>query len=323
MENKEINVLILSAGRRVELVKLFKESRDKLGIKGKVVTVDISDTAPAMYFSDASEIIPRINAPNYLDALINVCKKYSIDLIVPTIDTELQIIANEKQRIENETGAKINISSPECVDICGDKTKTAEFFKKNGFGVPYTYSEQELDEKKYSFPLFVKPKDGSSSINAFKVTSDEQLAFFRSYVKNPIVQECVSGKEYTVDAFIDFDGDIVSVVPRIRIAVRSGEILKGQIDMNPSIIRDADKLIKALKPTGHITIQGFYGEDGIMRYIEINPRFGGGAPMSMRAGANTCEWLYRIMTGEKIDPKKVKIEDKAVYVRFDDSVRVK
>lgn len=323
MKNKEINVLILSAGRRVELVKLFKESRDKLEIKGKVVTVDISDTAPAMYFSDASEIIPRINESGYIDALIGVCKKYAINLIVPTIDTELKIIATEKQRIENETGAKINISSPECVEICGDKIKTAEFFRKNGFGVPYTYSEEELDDKKYTLPLFVKPKDGSSSINTFKVTSDEQLAFFRSYVKDPIVQECVTGKEYTIDAFIDFDGDIISIVPRIRIAVRSGEILKGQIDMNTSIIKDAEKLIKALNPIGHITIQGFLGEDGLMRYIEINPRFGGGAPMSIRAGANTCEWLYRIMAGEKIDPKGVKITDKAVYVRFDDSVRVR
>lgn len=317
-----INVLILSAGRRVELVKLFKETRDALKISGDVVAVDISKLAPALYFADKYEIVPRITSPDYVDSVISVCKKHGIKLVIPTIDTELPVLAAERQRIEKETGAIVNISSPECVDICNDKTKSACFFKENGFGVPYTYNDEELDEKKYSLPLFVKPRDGSSSIDAFKAETVSQLEFFRSYVKNPIVQECVEGTEYTVDAFIDFDGDIVSIVPRIRLAVRGGEILKGQIDMNKEIISDVEKLIKALKPVGHITIQGFLGKDGKMRYIEVNPRFGGGAPMSIRAGANSCEWLYRIAMQEKINPEQVKVDDKAVFVRFDDSLRI-
>ena len=320
---KEINVLILSAGRRVELVKLFKEARDRLGYGGKVVAVDLSDTAPALYFADEHYFLPRIGADGYIDKLIEICKTCKINLIVPTIDTELMLLAEEREHIERETGALINIGSKECVDICCDKTLTAEFFAENGFNAPYTYTEEELNEGKYSFPLFIKPRDGSSSINAFKVENEQQLRFFLSYVKKPIVQECVNGKEYTVDAFIDFEGNIISVVPRIRLAVRSGEILKGEIDMNEAIISDVTKMIKKLRPSGHITVQGFFGEDEIMRYIEINPRFGGGAPMSIRAGADTCEWLYRIVAGEKIDASKVKIADGAVYVRFDDSVRVK
>lgn len=323
MADKEINVLILSAGRRVELVKLFKESRDKLGIKGKVVAVDISDTAPALYFADKYRLVPRISSPDYVDSIIDVCKSEDISLIIPTIDTELEVMAINRERIEKECNALINISSKECVEICNDKIKSAKFFKENGFGVPYTYTDEELDGGKYKLPLFIKPKDGSSSVNAFKVETDEQLAFFRKYIKNPIVQECVSGREYTADVFVDFEGNIVSIVPRIRISVRSGEILKGQIDMNPAIIADVRKLIEKLKPAGHITVQGFWGEDNVMRYIEINPRFGGGAPMSIRAGANSCEWLYRILRKEKIDPAQVKVEDKAVYVRFDDSVRVR
>ena len=49
---KEINVLILSAGRRVELINCFKEARDNLRIKGKVIAADLSDTAPAIYHAD-------------------------------------------------------------------------------------------------------------------------------------------------------------------------------------------------------------------------------------------------------------------------------
>lgn len=319
---KNINVLILSAGRRVELVKLFKSTRDSLGINGKVVAVDISDTAPALYFADEHCLIPRINAPDYIPAIIEVCKKYSISVIVPTIDTELSIIAKNQELISKQTGALINISNFESVEICQDKTKSAKFFKENGFGVPYTYSEKELDEGNMQFPLFIKPKNGSSSINAFKVNNKRELDFFRQYIQEPIVQECVSGKEYTIDAFIDFDGNIISVVPRLRLAVRSGEVLKGQIDMNSDIIADAKRLIDKLQLVGHVTIQGFFGDDKVMRYIEINPRFGGGAPMSIRAGANSCEFLYKIASGEKIDQQKIHIEDKAIFARFDDSIQV-
>lgn len=320
---KEVNVLMLSAGRRVELVKLFKKARDKLGISGKVVAVDISNTAPALQFADAFEIIPRIGDSNYIDSLIEVCKKYNIKLIVPTIDTELLKIAENKEYITKQTGALINISSVNCVKICRDKKESARFFKEHGFGLPYTYSEEEIQSGKYNLPLFIKPMDGSSSINAFKAETREECEFFCKYVKNPIIQECVKGVEYTIDAFIDFSGKIISIVPRIRIAVRSGEILKGQIDMNQLIIADVRRLLEELKPSGHITIQGFFGEDKIMRYIEINPRFGGGAPMSIMAGADSCEWLYQIALGEEIDTNAIKVDDKAMFVRFDDSVRVR
>ena len=48
----EYNVLILSAGRRVELVKCFQKAAKRLNIKSKVVAADISDMAPAIYFAD-------------------------------------------------------------------------------------------------------------------------------------------------------------------------------------------------------------------------------------------------------------------------------
>ena len=130
----------------------------------------------------------------------------------------------------------------------------------------------------------------------------------------------VSGEEYTIDAFIDFKGNILSVVPRIRIATRGGEVLKGQINLNKTIISDVTKMLKILKPIGHITIQGFLGNDNIFRYIEINPRFGGGAPMSISAGANTPKYLYQLLTNQKVEVGKIK--DKAIFARFDNSIMI-
>ena len=317
----EINILITSCGRRVELVKEFRRAKEELHIDGSIVCSDMSPNAPALYFADKRELVPAIRSDKYIDRLIEIIKANNIALVVPTIDTELEKLSSSRERIEKETGAKVLISSPEVIDICNNKILSAKFFKDNAFGVPYTLSDSEIRGGYYKLPLFIKPKDGSSSINAFKINTAKELEFFYDYIDNPIVQECVTGVEYTVDCFIDFDGNIISIVPRKRLATRSGEILKGEIDLNKNIIADVKRLLTVLKPIGHITVQGFYGDDGVFRYIEINPRFGGGAPMSIKAGANSCKWLYTLLSGKNID-MNFEVKDKCIFSRFDDCIMI-
>ena len=126
--NKAINVLILSAGRRVELVKAFKSARDRLGVVGDVIAADMDETAPTLFFADKKTILPRVTDASYLEQLIATCINDSVSLIVPTIDTELEILAQNKEIIESQTSARVMISDLECVSVCCDKQKTACFF---------------------------------------------------------------------------------------------------------------------------------------------------------------------------------------------------
>ena len=315
---RETNILILSAGRRVELIQCFKEAAKKLGVKSKIVAVDISTMAPAIYFADQQYQIPRVGETGYLESIIKICQDEEIQLIVPTIDTELTFLSENKEVIETATHAKVLVSSPEVIHICRNKKITQKFFEEHGFGVPREITEET---KSISFPVFIKPLDGSSSINAFKVNNESELTFFKEYVKNPIVQEYMEGTEYTVDAFLDFDSQILSVVPRERIAVRAGEIMKGKICKDEDIVNDVKRLLSILKPIGQITIQLMKTTDGAIKYIEINPRFGGGAPMSIYAGADSCEKLYRLLGGEKLSYTE-EYEDGAIFLRFDHSLKL-
>ncbi len=313
-----INILILSAGRRVELVERFKRARQKLNVEGNIVAVDISETAPAIHFADRYHIIPRICDPQYIPELIKVCQQENIHLIVPTIDTELLPLSQNRERIESETKAKVLLSNDEAVQVCRNKTETQKFFEKHGFGVPHTLSQAELDEGRYDFPLFIKPKDGSSSINTFKINNEEELRFFIRYVSGPVVQTFMSGEEYSVDVFCDFESQPITIVPRRRLAVRGGEISKGRIEKDRDIIEDVKRLLSVLKPIGHITVQCMKTKEGI-QYIEINPRFGGGAPMSIDAGADSCANLYRLLQGETLSYHE-DYKDGATFVRFDSSI---
>lgn len=314
----DINILILSAGRRVELVKCFKEAAKELNIKSDIVTADISETAPATYFGDKNYIIPRIGERNYIDSIIEICREEKIKLIVPTIDTELAILAENKELIEENTNAKVLVSSKEVINICRNKINTSVFFEENGFGVPRLITDYHLSTGNYKFPLFIKPLDGSSSINTFRVNNRLHLDFFIKYVKNPIIQEFIEGKEYTIDAFMDFEGNPITIVPRERIATRSGEISKGKIVKDRELIDEIKKVISVLRPIGHITFQCMKTLDGI-KFIEINPRFGGGAPMSIKAGANSPMNLYKLLIEEKLTYNE-DYEDNMMALRFDDSI---
>lgn len=315
---KNINVLILSAGRRVELVRCFKEARESLGIGGKVVAADISNTAPAIYHADKYHIIPKISADDFIESLINVCKEENIHLIVPTIDTELQKLSDNKKRIELNTSAKVLVSREEVIKICRDKYNTQDFFENNGFGMPRLISKVDIQNKNYEFPLFIKPLNGSSSINTFKVNSEKELEFFLEYVPEPIVQGFIEGDEFTIDVFTDFNSKPITIVPRQRLATRGGEVAKGITKKDREIIDEIKKVIDVLKPIGHITVQCMKTKDGI-KFIEINPRFGGGAPISIKAGANSPKNLYKLLLGEKLTYNE-DYEENLLALRHDEAV---
>ena len=314
----EYNILILSAGRRVELIELFKNAAKDLNINSKVVAADCSNTAPALYFADKKVILPKIDDPTYIDEIIKNSIKEKIKLIIPTIDTDLMLLSKNQNYIFEKSGAKVLISSEQVITICRDKIKTHYYLEENGFNVPKLY---EKDYQNILFPVFIKPVDGSSSINAFKVNSRDELDNYLKLIKKPMIQEYISGEEFTVDVFLDFDSNVISIVPRLRIQVRGGEISKGKIVKNRLVIDEVMKLMKTLKPIGHITVQLMLTDKGI-KFIEINPRFGGGAPMSIESGADSCKNLYKLLLNEKLTYNE-DYEENLVFLRYDKSICLK
>jgi len=314
-----LKILFTSIGRRVELMQLYRKAADNLNIDLTLYGSDIDEKAPALYFCDKTVISPKISDPSYLDFLKDFCEKESIDALVSTIDTDLLLLSKHK----NEFGkTKIFISQTDKVMLCRDKRLTADYFNSVGLKSPAPVD----DVAKYNagFPAFIKPKDGSSSIKAYKVQNEMELTALAKQVPDYIVQPYIDGTEYTVDIFCDYDGNPIFITPRIRLSVRAGEVLKTQICQDEQIIEEMKTLIADYKPCGAITVQLIKEKSsGENYYIEINPRFGGGVPLSMYAGANSAEMMLRILNGEKIDYCPNAAEDGAVYSRFDQAVRIR
>lgn len=312
--NPSFNILVLSAGRRVELVKFIRETLFKHKIEGKIITCDMRPDAPAGFFSDDHIVVSPAGERSYIDDIIKVARDYKVSLIIPTVDPELLAIATNKDKITNATGALINIPELDSVRICRDKIETADFLKKNGVLTPETY----MNRSEVVYPAFLKPEDGSSSINAHKVDSAEELDFYDKRIPNLMIQEYIDGNEYTLDIFCDFNFRPVTIVPRRRLRTRGGEIQHGYIEKNNGLISIGKKVAQLLKLVGHTTMQCIV-RDSRIYVLEINPRFGGGAPISMKAGADSIINLYKIYNGHTLCYNEDYMSD--IYcVRFDDAV---
>lgn len=320
MKESKINILFTSSGRRVSLIKKFKEIYEKHNIKGKIITADLKNTAPSAYFSDYHYLVPRVDSVNYLNALTEICKKEGIDLIIPLIDTELAFLSKNKSYFE-QIGVKLLVSSTTLVDIASDKTRTYQFFIENQINTPAVYTDEELNRKEFILPLLIKPLDGSSSKGVTKISNEKELHFFKEYIPNAMVQEYVSGQEFTVDVMVDFDGNIKTIVPRLRIETRAGEVSKGVTRKDAEIISAVEKVVHALpEPIGCITLQCFKKSNGEITFIEINPRFGGGIPLSIEAGANFPLWTIQMCQGERFTKQDYTWKDNLTMLRYDDAV---
>lgn len=315
-----MKILFTSVGRRVELIQLFKCAGKKLDIKLKIYGVDADWTAPALKFCDQSINVPKIADKQYIPTLLDICTKEQIDILIPTIDTDLLLLAQNKKEFELQ-GTKVLISSEDKIKLCRDKRLTSEYFLNLGLCTPKSIDKVEEYSEKY--PAFIKPIDGSSSKDAYKVTNEYELRLYASNISNYIIQPFIEGKEFTVDVMCDFLGNPIFITPRIRCATRAGEVLKTEIYQDDIIIAEVERLIDNFKPIGPITIQLIRdNESGKNYYIEINPRFGGGAPLSMKAGANSAEALLCILQGDERKYERKVAEDGAIFSRFDQSMRI-
>lgn len=315
-----MKLLFTSVGRRVELMQAFRAAADRLSIDVTIIGADITESAPALFFCDETRIVPRIRSAEYLPCLLSICKTEKVDCLIPTIDTDLLLLSEHKQQFE-AVGTKVLIAASEKVRICRDKNYTADYFLSLGLKSPKPVDTVE----KYTggFPAFIKPKDGSSSVDAYKVERAEDLVMYAAKIGEYIIQPFVSGREFTIDVFCDYEGNPIFITPRERLAVRAGEVLKTRIHQDDRMIEEMKTLVADFKPSGQITVQLIQDEStGVNYYIEINPRFGGGAPLSIKAGADSAEAVLRMLGGETLAYVPYAARDNEVYSRFDQSVCV-
>lgn len=301
-----MNILVTSAGRRVKIIEYFKDVVEKE--QGKVITTDCDTHAPAIYFSDDYEIVPRIDEPNYINIVLEICKKHDINAIISLIDPELELLASNKNLFDNHN-IQLILSPKDMVDISFDKLKTYKYL--NNKEVPSVPTYDNLDEvkdllksNKLSYPLVVKPAKGSASIGLYIVSNESELneAFYK--LEGQIIQPFYKDKEFGIDVYIDMvNGELVDLFIKEKIKMRAGETDKSISTHSEKIEELIKKMIEKTNFKGPIDIDCFEFK-GEYFISEINPRFGGGYPHAYELGCNFMEYIVTNLKNEKNETYK-------------------
>ncbi len=294
-----MNILICSVGRRVQLINYFKEELNK--IDGKVIAVDCDITAPALHHADIFEIVPRIDHPEYIQNIKDICHKYNVKGVLSLIDPELSLLTFHKEEFRKE-GIQIIISDKKAIDICFDKYLTYQFLKEHQLPSIPTYIEleevlKELHVGNLQFPLMVKLKNGSGSNGIHKVTNSFELESLLNSNHDYIVQPFMQGSEYCVECYIDLiSKKTTNFFSKRKLNMRAGETDKSVVVKDPILHILTKKLITALGPVGPVDIDFFKTEEGYV-ISEINPRFGGGYPYAYQMGQNFIKAIISNLMG--------------------------
>lgn len=286
-----MNILITSVSAKVQLVQAFKEAVRPYA--GLIVGTDMDEKCCASHFVDAFVQVPPDGSSAFSSKLLDVCRRYNIDIIIPTRDGELMQLAELRREL---TALNVLLPLPDKhnLEVCLDKRKFHEFCTANNFPVLPLVDPDHPD----SFPLFVRAINTANGKVAYEVPDLkvwEMLGLDRTHY---ICQPVSTDNEYSCDVILDLDGKPLQSVVRHRQRLVNGESWRSEIVSIPALEEMTMKLCGKLGLKGHNLVQAFQADDGEIHLIEVNPRFGGCSNLSVAGGLDSPRRIIQMAQGK-------------------------
>ena len=335
-----MNILFTCAGRRAYLLKYFKEN---LLSSDLIIATDMQLTAPALQVADVKIQVPSVYDSKYIDTTIDICKSYKINALISLNDLELPILSVNKHLFES-IGVEVIVSSPEVIDICFDKYKTAQWIESIGLCAPQTYVrmcdvKKALSEGDIAFPLFMKPRWGSGSIGLETIDDMDELEMYYHILSKKIrksilatasvgeeyimIQEKLTGDEFGLDVMNDLNGKNIGVSVKKKLAMRAGETDKAVTVDLPEVKQIGARVGEKLHHIGNLDMDIMQRANGDYCVLELNPRFGGGFPFSYEAGVNFPLAIIKWLRGETVNSSILQPRYGAMFSKNDYLMEIK
>lgn len=292
-----MKILITGAGGAAA-ISVWKS----LGQDHQIFMADMDPCAAGLYLVPANQrrIIPHGAAPDFVTTLLQIAIENGIELVIPTVDTELLPIAKQKSAFEAQ-GIQVPLSSVEALERCRDKYLLLTTCQDTGLTPRFALLTPETDLNSFGFPCFAKPRRGAGSAGILTINQPgdfEQLPSDASY----LIQELLPGEEYSVDVYIHSNGQPVAAIPRLRMKIDSGIAVAAQTCIKPELAAMALTIAKKAGITYVANIQFKANAQGQFRLLEINPRFPGTLPLTAAAGVDIPQLLLKDLAGEPFKP---------------------
>lgn len=294
------NILISGAGTATcqGVIKGLARIRDRAELC--LHTMDLDEASAGRFLGDCFHRVPAAADDRFLPAVLDIVRREGIDLMVPIVDYEFEKLAAARDDFAR-AGCRVAIVDPATLEVCNDKLATYRFLRGLGLPTPATEPLTSRGTRPGAPPWIIKPVNGRASLDVYRIETEEELDYHLTRVSSPmLIQEYVAGQEVTIDFLCDFDGRLIGSVPRERLEVKSGLSYKGRTFKDPVLRRYVEELVEHLHYAGPGNIQCMRVDDDYT-FIEINPRFSGGLPLTLAAGMNSPAMLVDLHLGHQID----------------------
>jgi carbamoyl-phosphate synthase large subunit len=258
----------------------------------RVVGVDADPNAVGLAIADEAHVVPSGDDPHFLAALLRVATVSGAQALICTVAEEYAALSGATEYLA-EAGVATLMPSAASVATCVDKWAFHEAMTAAGLPVPATGLGKADD---VPGPWVVKPRFGRGSRDVHVATSQQRLRAAMTATPQPLVQSQLTGREFTADVLVDASGVVLAVCPRWRNETKAGVSTKGETFADAEVANVASLVVKATGLVGPANVQGFVAEDGGVTVHEVNPRFSGGLPLTLYAGADlVTEYLREIL----------------------------
>lgn len=319
-----MNYLMCSVGRRGELMKDFRASMEE---GSRIIATDNSPFAPALYFADKQYIVPRIDAPEYMDIILDICKKEQINALTTFIDPEIMLLAENRERFA-EIGVEVLAPYTETAKLCFDKYEMFKYLREKGIRTAMTWGsfaevKEALDAGEVTLPVFVKPRTGSGSVGARKVLDIETLHAAFEQDPSLIAQELMTGEgcfDLDADVYVDtISHKPVAIFSKRKISTTIGGANKTISFKDQKLFDFAQDALSKFKFNGPIDADFFY-KNGEYYLSEVNPRFGGAYLHAYGAGVDFIKLIDRNLRGLENEVQIGNYEEGVVMMMYDSVV---
>lgn len=316
----KINIALTSSGS-APAVAVIKALKKQEKIRFHITALDMDPKSSGNYLADKGLVVPAPSEPGFINKVANICRKNDIECLIPVIDEELYVFADNRD-IFVKGGIKLIVNNKDTIRLSRNKFLTQEFCAKENIVTPRTFLKQDINKIEDSdYPLIIKPLSGRGSKDTLIIKNKKELDFFKRYFKNYIIQEFIEGDEYTIDIVATSKGEILQAVPRQRIAVKAGMSYKGKIVKDPRLIAYGKHVAGKFNINGPANIQCIVNKKNIY-LIEVNPKFAAGLPLTVAAGVNIPLILIKSSFGLKIARGELEFKDSLYMLRYWEEVFV-
>jgi carbamoyl-phosphate synthase large subunit len=290
---RALTVLVTASGApgARALLRALKENGER---EIRLVGCDMSPLSIGRFVCDAFDVVPPGSDPEFVPAVLELCRREKVDVVLPESSNEVLAFAEAKSRFALD-GIVLLVSPPEGIRVANDKGAFFELLDRVGVRAPawrrvsgaraLAAAAEELGYP--DGPVCFKPV-AEKGARGFRILDPGVDRAYQLLHERPgsvamrleevtellpeeggdelLVMELLRGKESAIDGIAD-GGRIVFGHPKTREAIRAGLAMYWETFLDESFMEAARTIVGALE-LDHFFSVNLVGD----AVIELNPR---------------------------------------------------